>query len=48
MISLSGHTARVLFDPGATFSFISSAFSYKVNQFLESLRFQLVISTPEV
>ena len=46
MISLSGHIAHALFDPVATHSFISSAFAYKLNQVSESLRFQLVVSTP--
>jgi len=32
MIAISGHIARALFDPGATHSFISNAFSYKLNQ----------------
>jgi len=46
MISISGHIAYALFDPGATHSFISSTFAYKLNQVLEPLGFQLVISTP--
>ena len=35
-----------MFDPGATHSFISSAFPYKLNQVSEPLVFQLVVSTP--
>ena len=46
MISISGHITHALFDPGATHSFISSAFAYKLNQVSEPLRFQLVVSTP--
>jgi len=46
MISISGHIARALFDPGATHSFISSTFAYKLNQTPKPLGFQLVISTP--
>ena len=46
MISSLGYTTQALFDPGATHSFISSAFAYKLNQSPESLGFQLVISTP--
>ena len=45
-ISISGHIAHVLFDPGATHSFISNAFAYKLNQVSELLEFQLVVSTP--
>ena len=30
MSSISGYIARALFDPGATHSFISSAFAYKL------------------
>ena len=36
MISIS---ARTLFDPGVTHSFISNAFAYKLNQPPEFLRF---------
>ena len=39
MIFISGYIAHALFDPGATHSFISSAFAYKLNQVLEPLRF---------
>ena len=39
MISISGHIAHTLFDPGATHSFIFSAFAYKLNQVSEPLRF---------
>ena len=46
MISISGHIAHALFDPGATHSFISSAFTYKLNQVSEPIGFQLVVSTP--
>jgi len=46
MISISGHISRTLFDPGATHSFISSTFAYKLNQTSEPLGFQLVVSTP--
>ena len=46
MISISGHIAHTLFDPGATHSFISSTFAYKLNQVSEPLGFQLVVSTP--
>jgi len=46
MISISGHITHALFDPGATHTFISSAFAYKLNQTPEPLRFQLVVSTP--
>ena len=38
--------AHALFDPGATHSIISSAFTYKLNQVSEPLGFQLVVSTP--
>jgi len=31
MLSISRHIAHVLFDPGATHSFISSAVAYKLN-----------------
>jgi len=46
MISISGHIAHALFNPGATHSFIFSAFAYKLNQASEPLGFQLVVSTP--
>ena len=46
MISISGHTAHALFDPEATHSFMSSAFTYKLNPVSEPLGFQLVVSTP--
>ena len=39
MISISRHIARALFDPGATHSFISSVFKYKLNHTLEPLGF---------
>jgi len=45
MISISGHITHALFDPGATHSFISSAFAYKLNQVSEPLGFQLIVST---
>ena len=44
---IMGHTARVLFDPGATHSFISTAFASKLNKKPELLEFQLIISTPK-
>ena len=34
-----GHTARILFDHGATHSFISAAFASKLNKKLEPLEF---------
>jgi len=46
MIFISGYIAHALFDPGATHSFISNAFAYKLNQVSEPLEFQLVVSTP--
>ena len=46
MVPISGHTAHALFDPGDTHSFVSSVFAYKLNQFPESLKFQLIISLP--
>ena len=46
MVSISGHIAHALFDPDATYSFISSVIACKLNQTLESLGFQSVISTP--
>jgi len=46
MISISGHIALALFDLGATHSFISSAFAYKLNHTPEPLGFQLVVSIP--
>jgi len=46
MVSISGYTAHALFDPGATHSFISNVFAYKLNRPPESLGFQLIISTP--
>jgi len=39
IISILGHIAHALFDPGATHSFISSAFAYKLNQTSEPLGF---------
>ena len=48
MNSISGHIAHALFDPGAIHSFISSVFTYKLNQVSEPLGFQLVVSTPIV
>jgi len=44
-ISIMGHHARVLFDPGATHSFVSSAFVSKLNKKHEPLEFQLIVST---
>ena len=45
-INLMGHIARLLFDPGAAYSFVFSAFASKLNMKPEPLKFQLVISTP--
>ena len=45
-VCLARYTARVLFDPGATHSFISFAFASKMNNESESMKFQLVVSTP--
>jgi len=42
---IMGHTARVLFDPGAIHSFVSAAFASKLNKKAEPLEFQLIIST---
>jgi len=44
-ICLSKIVARVLFDSGATHSFISSSFATKINKKSEPLSFQLVVST---
>jgi len=44
-ISLMWHTARVLFDIGATHSFISSTFISRLNKKSERLKFQLVVPT---
>ena len=46
MISISGYIAHALFDPGATHSFIFSAFAYKLNQISEPQGFQLIVFTP--
>ena len=43
---IMGHTARVLFDPGATHSFVSTIFASKLNKKPEPLEFQLIIATP--
>ena len=40
------HIARVLFDPGATHSFVTAAFASKLNKKSEPLESQLIISTP--
>ena len=45
-IRLSERIARVLFDSGASNSFISSSFATKINKKPEPLSFQLVVSTP--
>jgi len=45
-ICLSINIAQVLFDPGATYSFISSSFATKINKESEPMNFQLVVSTP--
>jgi len=39
MISILGYIARVIFDPRANYSFISSAFACKLNQITEPLGF---------
>ena len=44
--TLSRYTARTLFDPGTTHSFISNAFANELNKSPESLQIQLIISTP--
>ena len=46
IISIMGHTARVLFDPGTTHSFVFSIFASKLNKKSKSLEFQLIVSTP--
>ena len=46
MITLSGYTARALFDPRATHSFISNAFANKLDKSPKSLQIQLIISAP--
>ena len=43
---IMGNPARVLFDPGATHSFVSAAFAFKLNKKPELLEFQLIISIP--
>jgi len=43
---IMGHTVRVLFDPDAIYSFISTIFASKLNKKPELLEFQLIISTP--
>jgi len=42
---IMGHTTWVLFNPSATYSFISAAFASKLNKKSEPLEFQLIIST---
>ena len=44
-ICLSRNIARVLFDSGATHSFISSSFATKINKESEPFNYQLVVST---
>ena len=39
IIRILGHTARVLFDPGATHSFVSTTFASKLNKKPELLKF---------
>jgi len=45
IIRIMGHTTRVLFDHGATYSFVSTTFASKLNKKPEPLKFQLIIST---
>ena len=45
-ICRSGNIARVLFDPGATHSFISSSFATTINKESEPMNYQLVVSIP--
>ena len=45
-IRLSERIARVLFDSGASHSFISSSFATQISKESEPLGFQLVVSTP--
>ena len=40
------YTARVLFDPGTTHSFVSAAFASKLKKKAEPFESQLIISTP--
>ena len=46
MIFISGHIAHALFDPGATHSFVSSAFAYKLNQVSKPLGFSWLCPHP--
>jgi len=45
-ICLSENIARVLFDLGATHSFISSSFATKFNKEAVPMNYQLGVSTP--
>ena len=45
-IYLARYNAQLLFDPSATHSFISFIFASKINKEPESMKFQLVVSTP--
>ena len=45
-VCISENIARVLFDPGATHSFISSSFATTINKESEPMSYQLVVSTP--
>ena len=45
-LNLFSHTARVLFDPGATHSFISSSFACHADILMEPLEDILLIATP--
>ena len=45
-INIMEYTARILFDPSATHSFVFSAFISKLNMKPELLKFQLIVSTP--
>ena len=42
-ICISENIARVLFDPGATHSFISSSFATTINKESEPMNYQLVV-----
>ena len=45
-VCVSKNIARVLFDPGATHSFISSSFASMINKNPEPMSYHLVVSTP--
>jgi len=46
IICIMGHTTRVLFDPGATHSFVSATFASKLEKESAPMKFQFIISTP--